>query len=653
VHCIEHTHLATSSSGQYHSMISKILPLLVVLCAAAPSGVIAEIRTYKGGAVRAASYEIHYSEGYLVTPGYVDVSGLTFVANDSPSGAGGGAHDRDDDDFVADDDDEAVPAVIATTPPPTPAPTTKPTAVPVTAAPTAAPVTTAPTAAPTTAPTVPKAITAAPTVSPVTAAPTEPKAEAVPEPAPEPSPEGGGRRRKLDHSMTPGGSTVDVIAFHVPDECARSKAGCDWTELGVGASDGNGSLRWCCSDDAVSLGFCRADTQYGRLIIDKTKFQGDHRVLAIPASGHIERTITDGRMDFKTEDGRYVMIIANCNDFGRDLEVTGSYEFVSKHGHLPGELFGEMYFFAAITLVYFGLFIWYGSSMQLHSESRIPVQQWIILSIGLGLLECFFKTGDYFVWNEDGTRVWYAMYVGVVLGVIKRGISRSLIVMVSLGWGVIRDDLKQMCKIKFLGVLYVGVATTTEIMTIIAVEDMTVISDKKETELIDVITVLTFAVAAIDVTYLLWSLDALNSSMQYLENRNQNVKLQQYLRLRCFILLSMLFAVVWAIFGVVNATMDSPMLEDKQEWSINAAWHINYLFILIGIACLWRPTANAKEYAFVMELPSIAADGGEMVFDTNVDTIDDDDDLNDVSDHPSSENPLEDDEGFAIDKRID
>jgi len=203
-------------------MISKILPLLVVLCAAAPSGVIAEIRTYKGGAVRAASYEIHYSEGYLVTPGYVDVSGLTFVANDSPSGAGGGAHDRDDDDFVADDDDEAVPAVIATTPPPTPAPTTKPTAVPVTAAPTAAPVTTAPTAAPTTAPTVPKAITAAPTVSPVTAAPTEPKAEAVPEPAPEPAPEGGGLRRKLDHSMTPGGSTVSFIHIHVYIHCLDS-----------------------------------------------------------------------------------------------------------------------------------------------------------------------------------------------------------------------------------------------------------------------------------------------------------------------------------------------------------------------------------------------------------------------------------------------
>lgn len=205
---------------------------------------------------------------------------------------------------------------------------------------------------------------------------------------------------------------MDIVVFHVPDECARSREGCDWTELGVGASDADGNLRWCCSDDAVALGFCKADRQYGRLIIDQDKFQGDHRVLGIPASGHVERRITDGRMDFATEEGRYVMIISNCNDYGRDLQVTGSYEFVSKHGYLPGELFGEMYFFAAITVVYFVLFLWYGLSMQCYSESRIEVQKWIILSIGLGFLETFFKTGDYFVWNEDGTRVWYAMYVG-------------------------------------------------------------------------------------------------------------------------------------------------------------------------------------------------------------------------------------------------
>ena len=180
-------------------------------------------------------------------------------------------------------------------------------------------------------------------------------------------------------------------------------------------------------------------------------------------------------------------------------------------------------------------------------------------------------------------------------------------------------------------------------------------------ELIDVIEWLTLAVSAIDVSYLFWAMEGLNGSIQYLEDMNQNVKLRQYLQLRLIIMFSMLFAFVWAVFGLVNSRMDVPILEDQQEWSVLAAWELNYLLILLGVACLWRPTANAKDYAFVMELPSMEGDGdgSEMVFDTNlVDTIDDDEDLDDdFNDNPldsnGSSNPLEDDEGFNIDNGYD
>ena len=35
---------------------------------------------------------------------------------------------------------------------------------------------------------------------------------------------------------------------------------------------------------------------------------------------------------------------------------------------------------------------------------------------------------------------------------------------------------------------------------------------------------------------------------------------------------------------------------------------LNYIFVLMGVAILWRPQENAKEYAYVMELPSVASD---------------------------------------------
>lgn len=43
-------------------------------------------------------------------------------------------------------------------------------------------------------------------------------------------------------------------------------------------------------------------------------------------------------------------------------------------------------------------------------------------------------------------RFWFSMYTGIVLGVVKRTFSRCLMVMVCLGWGVIRDELNEQIK---------------------------------------------------------------------------------------------------------------------------------------------------------------------------------------------------------------
>jgi hypothetical protein len=51
------------------------IPLL--LAALSLCGVTAEIRSFSG-VIEASSSYIHYSDGYLVAPGYVDISGLTF-----------------------------------------------------------------------------------------------------------------------------------------------------------------------------------------------------------------------------------------------------------------------------------------------------------------------------------------------------------------------------------------------------------------------------------------------------------------------------------------------------------------------------------------------------------------------------------------------
>ena len=417
-----------------------------------------------------------------------------------------------------------------------------------------------------------------------------------------------------------------------PPECANTRFGCDWTELGVGASDGVGNLRWCCSDDAAALGLCQGGPkQEGRLIVDPNKFKGQHRFLGVPPSGEWHRSVKLGRFDLKKNEGtgKYVLIVANCNDvIGRNLTVSGQYTWMSVHGYLPGNLFGEMYFFYAMVICYLLLFAWYGCKMRVHSEEQIPIHKWVIATIGIGLLEVFFKAGDLWVWNVDGERFWLTLYTGVIFGVLKRAISRCLVVMVSLGWGVTCDSLgDKFKKVVVLSLLYAGTSAARDVMTVLAITENEILTQNEENKLLDVVTILTFVAAFIDVTFYLWIFDALSGTMQYLESMNQTMKLKRYLRLRLILLLSVLFAVMWSVFGIVDSYNDQRIInEEVNGWVLSAAWEINYLLVLVGLSCLWAPSAGAKQYAYVMELSAL---GGDLEFDTTVVDSPEDGDDND------------------------
>jgi len=320
---------------------------------------------------------------------------------------------------------------------------------------------------------------------------------------------------------------------------------------------------------------------------------------------------------------------------------------------LPGNLFGEMYFFSFLTICYAVLLFFYGVKMSIHRDEIIPIQKWVIGTIGIGLLEVFFKAGDLWVWNIDGDRFWFSLYTGVIVGVLKRAISRCLVVMLSLGWGVTCDDLgDKMKKIVTLGVAYAGASAARDVMTVLAITENEVLSTEIETDILDVVAILTLVTAFIDVVFYWWIFDALNGTMTYLESMNQNRKLKRYLRLRLFLLLSVLFAVVWSVFGIVDSYNDTRIInEEVNGWVLNAVWEFNYLVVLIGLSFLWAPEAGAKEYAYVMELSAI---GDDLEFDTSmVDGPDSDDECGVSSGEFSEIRPS--DEGdfdFATDKGV-
>lgn len=50
--------------------------------------------------------------------------------------------------------------------------------------------------------------------------------------------------------------------------------------------------------------------------------------------------------------------------------------------------------------------------MKMFEDANISIQSWIFGTVFMGTLEVFFRSGDLFVWNEDGSRFWVVFYVG-------------------------------------------------------------------------------------------------------------------------------------------------------------------------------------------------------------------------------------------------
>jgi mannose/fructose/N-acetylgalactosamine-specific phosphotransferase system component IIC len=215
---------------------------------------------------------------------------------------------------------------------------------------------------------------------------------------------------------------------------------------------------------------------------------------------------------------------------------------------------------------------------------------------------------------------------------MKRGLARCLGVMVAMGWGVVRDSLgATMFKIVFLGLLYCGLLTARDALAILAVTDVESISTDAEEELIDVVIVLTPMIIVINVVFYFWIMNSLKATTEYLQNMNQTSKLRRHLRLRCIIMSSLFFAFIWLLLNIANVF--TSFLSQERQWILEAAMHANYVFVLVGMAILWRPNSNAKDYALQMELPAMSEDGeGEYELELSC-VVPSAEDGND-SDHP-------------------
>uniref|UniRef100_A0A6U5IKN5 GOST seven transmembrane domain-containing protein n=1 Tax=Corethron hystrix TaxID=216773 RepID=A0A6U5IKN5_9STRA len=289
----------------------------------------------------------------------------------------------------------------------------------------------------------------------------------------------------------------------------------------------------------------------------------------------------------------------------------------------------EVYrFFFFVTFLYLILLISYGVGMQRNKENTIDIQRWMIVTIAIGFLEALFRAGDLFAWNATGFRESFFMYAGVLIGVLKRSISRCVVIMLCLGWGIVRDNLgPDMKKIVTFGIGYAFLSGVSDILFTIALTSPK-LGETGGSQLLSIVEWIVVGVTGLNLICYCWILESLSNTMQYLKNNNQVIKNRLFEKLRMCLLFSALFAICWTAIGFVDMYVDDRLFGKEQEYLITTMWEINYLYILIYVALIFRPNKNAKFYAYVMELPSIP-EGEEHDLDFVVGSDDEDDDDDD------------------------
>eukprot|EP00301_Raphidiophrys_heterophryoidea_P010098 c15141_g1_i1.p1 GENE.c15141_g1_i1~~c15141_g1_i1.p1 ORF type:complete len:507 (+),score=100.24 c15141_g1_i1:51-1523(+) len=299
--------------------------------------------------------------------------------------------------------------------------------------------------------------------------------------------------------------------------------------------------------------------------------------------------------------GRYYLLFSSCLNSTGDVEMTGEIVWINPYGYLPGELYHFIPLFYWLSIGYLALGLVWGLLCILYRNDLLHLQHYVSIVIVLGLLETAVWYFDYVSFNDKGTRAIGPVVVGVVLSSVKRTLSRLLVLIVCMGYGVMKPTLTQdqKNKVALLGFVYFVFSSVYDVMS--SYSQMTYIMQHIRAFFL-------FPVAALDSLFFLWILQEISMNIQILSSRQQATKLLVYRRFWQILVATGVFSVLWAAYQIyVTMTIDE---DDRWEslWMFEGMWHIVYFVVLCVIAGLWRPSTHTADYAFAEQITATEDD---------------------------------------------
>jgi hypothetical protein len=207
--------------------------------------------------------------------------------------------------------------------------------------------------------------------------------------------------------------------------------------------------------------------------------------------------------------GMYYLYFMFCDPQLQGLKITGRTVWRNPHGYIPGKMAPMMTFFGFMSLAYLVLGLLWFLQFVRYWKDILQLHYHITAVIALGMCEMAFWYFEYANFNSTGTRPMGITLWAVTFTAVKKTVSRLLLLVVSMGYGVVRPTLGGITyKVAALGIVYFIASEALEL-----VENLGNINDfSGKTRLF-----LVLPVAILDATFIIWIFSSLSRTLEKLQ----------------------------------------------------------------------------------------------------------------------------------------
>ncbi|SBT80848.1 serpentine receptor, putative [Plasmodium malariae] len=292
----------------------------------------------------------------------------------------------------------------------------------------------------------------------------------------------------------------------------------------------------------------------------------------------------------------YALFLSNCLDSKKfELELHGNIHILNKYGYLPGDKVSKLNLYVFCMIVYsIYLFNWIYLLVK-NKQFVIKIQIWILVCIFLYLMENFFLFLYFLVYNLHAKINNNLLFLSVCSSILKNVCSYLLILLGSLGWGLVIPtlDRKTFIKIKVLFFFFIIFDFIKHFL------DMHLTDSEINT------IYFFFCIIPVTVIYsiiYLWVFTSASKIIIQLNEDKQYEKLNMFKRFFNVLIFTLIFSVIAFIIDIIVMVFVDNTIWNLKCYLSEGIISCLFLIILTAMVMLFKPSDRLKRISHFTEI---------------------------------------------------